>query len=238
MITSVNNPKIKDLVRLHQAKYRKSTGKFLIENEHLIQEALDTGYLEEVFVIEGQAFEFERQTQITVEVAKKLAQTQSVPQIIGVASKPQADDFKGNILFLEDLQDPGNVGTLLRSALSFGYQTVVLSPKSVDFTNDKVVRSSQGALFHLNMMEMSLPLFTKKAFQQGYQILGSVVSSGTSVRSLSVDKHALLLGNEGQGLSPQAIQASQILISIPTVAFESLNVAIAGSIMMYELNES
>ncbi len=238
MITSVNNPKIKDLVKLHQAKYRKSTGKFLIENDHLIQEALETGYLEEVFVIEGQVFEFEPQTQITVEVAKKLAQTQSIPQIIGVVSKPQASDLVGNILVLEDLQDPGNVGTLLRSALSFGYQTIVLTPNTVDFTNDKVVRSSQGALFHLNMVEMAWPMFIKKASQQGYQILGSVVSGGTSVRLLKVGKHALLLGNEGQGLSPQAVQDSHRLVSIPTVAFESLNVAMAGSIMMYELNES
>lgn len=192
----------------------------------------------EVFVTEGSLMDFEPQTLISVEVAKKLSQTQSVPKMIGLVNKPISTELVGNVLVLEDLQDPGNVGTLLRSALSFGYQSVVLTPNAVDFTNDKVVRSSQGALFHLSILELDLETLIKKASKQGYTIVGSVVEGGQEIRNQKVGKHLLILGHEGQGLSPSAILASDVLVRIPTAAFESLNVAIAGSILMYELNES
>lgn len=238
MISSISNPKVKELLKLHQSKYRRQEQKFLVENFHLVSEAMNTNHLLELYVTQENLLTFTPQYRIDEKVAKKLSQTQSSPQMIGIVRKPQGKTLIGNILVLEDLQDPGNVGTLLRSALSFGYQTVVFTKNTVDYTNDKVVRASQGALFHLNLIEMERSSFIQQARLEGYTLLASVVTDGQPVNQIKTTPHALLLGNEGSGLSKESIDQSDLKVTVPTQAFESLNVAIAGSIMMYELSES
>ncbi len=238
MISSVSNPKIKALVKLHQSKYRKEQGRFLVENEHLVLEAIASERLKELYVTKPNQLDFQPQQVISEAVAKRLSQTQSLPEMIGVVSKENGTKLLGNVLVLEDLQDPGNVGTLFRSALSFGYQTIVLTNHSVDYTNDKIIRASQGALFHLNILELSLEQFMALVKADNYTLLASVVDGGQSIRDLKVNKHALLLGNEGSGLKKATEAYCDLRVTIPTTAFESLNVAIAGSIMMYELSGS
>lgn len=223
MITAVNNPKIKELAKLQQKKYRDATGFFIVEGFHLVEEAQKAGIVKEVLTclpsVEG--------TLVSVEVIEKLSSTETPQPIIAVCRKSQKE-VKGNrILALDNIQDPGNVGTLIRTACAFGWDCVLV--KGVDIYSPKVIRSSQGAFFSINVIQTQ---DLTRSFDE-YEVVGALLDKEAITYSdfKAEEKVMLVLGNEANGISPEVTAKLDKKVYIP-ISFESLNVAQAGAILL------
>jgi len=231
-ITSINNSLIKDTVKLHQRKYREQFNLFIVEGYHLYEEALKYNVIKDIFttdrsIIGNNVF------YVTYQVLAKLAKTKTPQNILCVCHKLKHEEVEDKVLILEKIQDPGNLGTLFRSALAFGFKTIILD-NTVDMYNDKVIRSTQGALFNLNIIEMKAIDFITKYPE--YTVYGTSLN-GQSLETIKVVKQiALVLGNEGLGVSKDLLNKTTVNITIKTTSVESLNVGVAGSIIMHHMN--
>lgn len=237
-ITSVNNNHIKELCKLKEKKYRDSSNTFLIEGEHLIFEAYKEGLLLEVLPLIGEDFSMDTKiTFVSEEVMKKLSSTDTIPNVIGVSKKKEEKSFGNKILILDDIQDPGNLGTIIRSSVAFDIDTIVLSPKTVDLYNSKVLRSTQGMIFHINIIVRELTTFINKLKEDNYIIYGTDVNNGVNVKDIKKeDKYALIIGNEGQGINNNIKELCDLNLYIDmNENVESLNAGVAASILLYEM---
>ncbi|MDE6947301.1 MAG: RNA methyltransferase [Anaeroplasmataceae bacterium] len=230
MITSVENSKVKEISKLKLAKYRKSEQKFIVEGSHLVEEAHNANVLLEAFSIE----EKQGYTTLSPVVMKKICNTDTVVKEIGICKMENKTNLCSRILILDGIQDPGNMGTLMRSANAFGFKTLFIGNGCVDIYNDKVIRSSQGAIFKLNFLFGNVLEFLLNL--KDYKIYGTNVVRGISLDKVKrFNKMAIVLGNEGNGISKEVEELSLDNIYISMENTESLNVAVAGSIIMYEL---
>ncbi|RHS93305.1 TrmH family RNA methyltransferase [Erysipelatoclostridium sp. AM42-17] len=233
MITSVNNKIIKDLMKLKQKKYRQDY--YLVESKHLVDEAIKKGVAD--LIISTKPVETDMDSiEVSKEVMEKLAFTKTPQSIMARCKKIENDEMieGSRYLILDSLQDPGNVGTLIRTALAFGIDQVILSHQSVDIYNDKVLRSMQGAHFHLSCIYRDLKEIIPLLQEKGVTVVGSALENGKDIHLLEKkEKMAFVLGNEGNGMSQEIIDICDVIGYIPIDTIESLNVAIAGSIMMY-----
>lgn len=238
LITSVNNEHIKELCKLKEKKYRDKLSLFLIEGEHLIDESLKENLLTEVFALEGADYNYDNITYVTESVMKKLSSTDSIPKVIGVSKKRKEENIGSRILILEDIQDPGNLGTIIRSSVAFNIDTIILSPKTVDLYNSKVIRSTEGMIFHLNIIIRDLEIIIKDLKKENYLILGTNVNNGINIKDIKVpSKYALIIGNEGKGMSSEISNLCDKNIYIKmNERVESLNASVAASILLYEIN--
>ena len=238
VITSLDNKRIKNLAKLLNKKYRDETGMFLVEGEHLVIEAKRAGSLMEVIKCEDYEMDFDVTTTIvTYDVIKKLSNTLNPQKVIGVCKKLDNKDVGNKVLILEDIQDPGNLGTIIRSSVAFGVDTIVVSNNTVDMYNDKVLRSSEGMIFHIDIVKIDVNECIDKLHSEGYEIYGTKVDGGTDLREITVgDKYAVVMGNEGAGVSEFTLDKCDKYIYIPMNSdCESLNVGVATSIILYEL---
>lgn len=231
MIESLENSKIKFLLKLKLSKYRRSEQKFICEGAHLVQEARNAGLLIEAYSLEDK----EGYIQVSVPVMKKLCNTNTVVSEIGLCKMKENTKITDKILILDGIQDPGNMGSLMRTACAFGFKTLFIGTGSVDIFNDKVIRSSQGAIFKLNYQFGDISEFLNKITHKVYT---TNVLEGIPLKKIKAeDKVAVILGNEGNGVSKELQALGLDAIYIPMQNTESLNVAIAGSIIMYELSK-
>ena len=237
-IESVQNKKIKQLAKLHTKKERDKEQKFLVEGLHMVQEANQAHQLDEIYLLIGE----ENPTELepiycTQPVLNKLSVQNSNAQMIGVCHKEKKEmNEERQILLLNQVQDPGNVGTLIRTAYSFGYDAIYLSKDCADPYNPKTIQSTQGALFHMPIyvVDMNDTILKKK---QSMEIFATALHHDSIFlqEAKPKEKYGIVLGNEGQGLPEEIIKACSQCIKIEMAQFESLNVAIAGSICMYHL---
>ncbi len=233
IITSVNNKLIKDLMKLKQKKYRQEY--YLVESAHLVDEAIKKGVADLIITCKPVNTDIET-IEVSKEVMEKLAFTKTPQSIMARCKKIDNDEMieGSRYLILDSLQDPGNVGTLIRTALAFGIDQVILSHQSVDIYNDKVLRSMQGAHFHLSCIYRDLKEVIPLLQEKGVTVVGSALENGKDIHLLEKkEKMAFVLGNEGNGMSQEIIDICDVIGYIPIDTIESLNVAIAGSIMMY-----
>lgn len=238
IIKSLQNQKVKELSKLNQKKYREQEGKFLVCGEHLVEEACKSGYLREVWQTEDYQKNFDVPTMyVSYEVLKKISNLETPQQVIGVCQKKKEGLIGKPLLLIDDLQDPGNLGTILRSAVAFNVDTVVLSPNCVDLYNDKVIRASEGMLFHLNIIKRDLKEFILKLRDEQYVILGTKVDGGTDLEQIvKSDKMAFIVGNEGAGVKTELLEECDDYLYIPmNKNCESLNVGVATGIILYSL---
>ena len=151
LITSVHNEHIKELVKLKEKKYRDESNAFLVETKHLALEAYKAGLLKELILEQNEIFPLDVETlYVSKEILKKLSSTVTPSNVMAVVEKRKQEEKYGEkVLILDRIQDPGNLGTIIRSAVAFNIDTIVCSPDTVDFYNPKVVRASQGMLFHI-----------------------------------------------------------------------------------------
>lgn len=238
--SSIENEKIKNLKKLHLKKYRDKHQMFLIETPHLVLEAFKTGYLEELILEENELFPLDIKTmRVTNNVINYLSQLNSSSNVMGICSYKKDDIKLGNrILILENIQDPGNLGTIIRSAVAFNVDTIILSNDCVDIYNPKVIRASQGMIFHIDIIKRDLLLEIPKLQTLGYQIIGTKVTHGQSLKDFqNIEKFAIIMGNEGNGMTKEVAELCDSFIYIDmNDKCESLNVAIATSIILYELS--
>lgn len=169
---------------------------------------------------------------------KKLSCMESVPKVIGVVRFLESREITGKkVLLLDDIRDPGNLGTIIRSSLAFGVLDIVLNLNSVDIYNDKVIRSSQGMIFQMNIIRRDLKEVILELKEKGYLILSTNVEDGVDAKELEVNQFALIMGNEGVGVKKELQEMSDKNLYIKmNNQVESLNVGVATSILLYELN--
>ena len=238
VITSLDNKRIKNISKLLVKKYRDEENKFLVEGEHLVEEAYKAGVLLEVVQTDDYTGNFSVDTTyVTYDVIKKLSNTQNPQRVIGVCKKIDEKEIGNKIVILEDLQDPGNLGTIIRSSVAFNVDTIVVSNNTVDIYNDKVLRSSEGMLFHINIVKKNIDTFIDDLHEDGYVVYGTKVDGGTSLKEVSKnEKIAIVMGNEGAGVKDTTLDKCDSYLYIPMNSnCESLNVGVATSIILYEL---
>lgn len=238
VITSLDNKKIKELSKLLNKKYREIEGKFLVEGEHLVNEALKTGNLIEVIKTTDYDYDFNvKTTFVTYEVIKKLCSSVTPQKVIGVVKKLEEREIGNKILILDNLQDPGNLGTIIRSSVAFDVDTIVLSENCVDLYNDKVIRSSEGMIFYANIIKRNIDEFIDELHNLDYQVFGTRVTDGLNVKEIvKPEKIAIVMGNEGAGVRKEILDKCDKFLYIPMSSnCESLNVGVATSIILYEL---
>lgn len=237
-ITSLSNAKVKQWAKYKEKKHREKDHMFLVEGEHLIEEAVKAGLAEAIIVETGREHAFHEFPvyEVTSEILRKLESSVSGTWIMAVCHMPQYSetDYGERVIVLDDVQDPGNVGTIIRTALSFGYDAVLLSAHSCDIYNEKVIRSTQGALFHIPVIKGDVRHLLEELKQKNIKILATSLHNASALREIaSPEKLALVFGNEGSGVSEEVLHLADIHVYIEMNTFESLNVAVAAGICMY-----
>lgn len=240
VITSVNNSKIKEYAKLNLVKYRKLNKCFLIEELHLIEEANKLSLIKELILLEGTElpFDFDDVLYVNSEVMRKLSTNVSLNSMIAVCEfLEDSDKLSNNIVVLDRIQDPSNLGAIFRSSFALGFNTVVLSDDCADIYNSKCLKASQGALFHLNVIIEDLSVYLPKLKEKAYQLIATDLKSTNSLESLQLnDKYAIIFGNEGGGISDDVLKEADVDCKISLANnFDSLNVVVAASICMYVL---
>ena len=244
IITSKANSVVKNAKKLHQKKYRKSA--YLIEGWHLFEEAVQSGVtIEKIFTLENyqdQLAAFPQTVWVSEDILLDLADSQTPQGIVAVVQKEevgQVDFSQGKFLFLEDVQDPGNVGTIIRTADAAGFTGVIVSDKSADIYSLKTLRSMQGSHFHLPIYRMSSQALLKETKEVAIPVLATTLSKDSvDYRELPpIENFVLVMGNEGQGISPLMAESADQLVHISMKGqAESLNVAVAAGILIFHLS--
>ena len=244
IITSKANSVVKNAKKLHQKKYRKSA--YLIEGWHLFEEAVQAGVtIEKIFALESyrdQLASFPQTVWVSEDILLDLADSQTPQGIVAVVQKEevgQAGLSQGKFLFLEDVQDPGNVGTIIRTADAAGFTGVIVSDKSADIYSLKTLRSMQGSHFHLPIYRMSSQAILEEAKEAAIPVLATTLSKDSvDYRELPpIENFVLVMGNEGQGISSLMAESADQLVHISMKGqAESLNVAVAAGILIFHLS--
>lgn len=236
IITSKQNEKIKDIVKLSKQSEKEASQQFIVEGYHLLEMALEAKVVLKVFTIKEikDLPNSIPQYIVTSEIMDKISSLKSPQGVLAVCSMKKEQSLSNDrILYLDDVSDPGNMGTILRTALAFGYKDIIVSKNSTSIYNEKVVQSSQGAIFKLNVIKGDVS--TLKNLKD-YEILSTEIKGSVSLKEVKHQKKfVLVLGNESRGVSKEISNISHQRIRIDIKDIESLNVAIAGAIAMYSL---
>lgn len=246
MITSKTNEFIKHVKALHQKKFRDEYKEYFVEGIKLVNEAILEGKkLQKILVCEELLREnFSISNNEILEYATKsvfeyISDTQSPQGILAVIKMDdENDDIRENVIFaLDDLQDPGNLGTILRSLDSAGIDTLLLSKGTVDLYNPKVIRSTMGAIFRVKVLE-NLDLKEKllKLRNDGYKVVITSLDTNETYYNLDFkEKLVIVIGNEAKGVKKEIQDIADIKVKIPMLGrTESLNASVAASIIAYE----
>lgn len=243
-ITSVNNPLIKELALLKNKKERLNKQTFMVEGYHLVEEAYKRNCLVQILTtsdkdkINYSDIDIIKTTDIVI---KKLSSTIEPQGIIGIVKMPKFE--KQNYLkylVLDDVADPGNLGTIIRSSLALGIDALIVSPDTVDEYNDKVLRATQGAIFKLPIFREDLKVAINDLKNQNIPVLVTSLKNAEDVKNLNrMEKFALVLGNEARGVKEEYIPMADKVIKITMHNdVESLNVGVsAGMIAYYLINK-
>ena len=237
VITSLNNDKVKELVKLKDKKYRDKMGLFFVEGYDIVVEAYKNNLIKELYVLDGIDVSMDVPvTYVSYDVMKKISDMESISEYYAVCYKKDELEIGNRIIILDGIQDPGNLGTIIRSAVAFNFDSVILSRECVDLYNPKVIRSTKGMLFNMNICVKNLENFIPTL--DDYVIYGTDVVNGENIRDIEVpSKVGLVIGNEGRGISDRVKKLCNKFIYIDmNNDCESLNASVAASILMYEVN--
>ncbi len=245
-IESVKNVQVKQWKKLQTKKERELTKTFIIEGFHLVEEALKTkDIVREIIVSESVTIPSTLKvdnvniTIVTDEVMKFISETETSQGIAAVCDQFQHTNTRfSKILLVDAVQDPGNLGTMIRTADAAGLDAVIVGEGSVDVYNSKVIRSTQGAIFHLPIIKANLEDWIVNLQEEKIDIYGTALDDRAVYYKEVATKEsfALLVGNEGSGVSPNLLNRTTKNLYIPIHGkSESLNVAVATGILLYHL---
>lgn len=247
-ILSKKNERVKKWKKLHTKKGRTQTHSYLIEGFHLVSEAVQHREKIKEFLVSEQisendyaAYPEEKVVIISREIAEYLSDTETPQGIFAILEKKEMsipETFEQPLLFLDNVQDPGNVGTMIRTADAAGFGAVVLGKGTVDLYNSKVLRSTQGSHFHFPVYDGDLAEWFEKLQHKGVPVYGTELNEeAVAYREIEApDVFALVMGNEGNGMNKELLKQTTKNLYIPiTGQAESLNVAVAAGILMFSL---
>lgn len=248
-IQSQQNPQVKQWKKLLTKKERDRSGTFLVEGYHLVEEALkQEGQVSEIIVSEktglpprldaGQTPIF----MVTEEISDSLSDTEAPQGIFAVCQQSNHDtslEEAKTFLLIDAVQDPGNLGTMIRTADAAGIDGVIVGRGSVDIYNSKVLRSAQGSHFHLPIIRGDLHEWIPKLKEKHISVYGTALEGATAYTSISTtSSFALMVGNEGNGISKDLLADTTANLYIPIYGkSESLNVAVATGILLFYLKK-
>lgn len=242
-ITSVKNKTICEVKKLKQKKYRVETETFLTEGYRNVCDSIEKAVPEMVFL--EAHFEYpvppcENTYLVTKEVMKELSDTDTSQGIAAVFRIPKEREVTSKrVLLLNGVSDPGNMGTILRTALAAGFSDIILDEKCADVYSPKVIRSAMSAVFSLNLIRKKILEDSVLELKQKGYLVGAAALSEDAISLYETDfseKTALLFGSEANGIAPELLALSNVNYIIPMAKeIESLNVAVAAGISMYEL---
>lgn len=258
IITSSQNPQYKEWKKLNIRKYRDEKQLFIIEGVKMIDEAIGCKsliekfiYNEKLFTVNGGAQLYKRVIDLNIPIIqleynlmKELSNTKNPQGIIAILKQEKYDisniikKQKSSIIILEEIQDPGNLGTIIRTADAAAFDAVILSKGCVDLYNEKVIRSTMGSIFHLPIIQdINIKETIFKLKENKYQIVGTDLNTECFYHALSYsDKKVLIIGNEAKGIKKSTADLCHNLVKLPIKGHaESLNAAIAAGILMYKM---
>ncbi|KZE96392.1 RNA methyltransferase [Geobacillus stearothermophilus] len=243
-IESPKNARVKQWKKLLTKKGRDETGLFLLEGFHLVEEAVKSrAPLVELMVDERTAippgWDVSVPVVIVTEAVMKAISSTETPQGIAAVCRQLPAEFEGvkTALLIDAVQDPGNLGTMIRTADAAGIDAVILGEGCADVYNPKVVRATQGSLFHLPVVKGDLAQWIARFKEQGIPVYGTALENAVDYRTVPPSSSfALLVGNEGSGVRREWLEMTTETIYIPIYGqAESLNVAVAAGILLYSL---
>ncbi|KZE64524.1 RNA methyltransferase [Fictibacillus phosphorivorans] len=250
-IESESNASLKQWKKLHTKKEREKSGTYLIEGPHLIEEAIKSGAKLQHVIIE-EHFELNESWlkekfalwSVPSKLMKQLSETEKPQGIIAVCEMMDQNENlikkNGRYLLIDGVQDPGNLGTIIRTADSAGLDGVFLGEGTADLYNGKTVRSTQGSLFHLPIVKADLLEIVQQCKEMNITVLSTSLQEAVDMRKApEVEGFALIVGNEGAGVQEALQQESTMKVKIPIFgSAESLNVSVATGILLYELQRN
>jgi RNA methyltransferase, TrmH family len=244
-IQSDKNPQVKQWKKLQTRKERDKSGTFLVEGFHLVEEALkQKEYVEEIILNEKTELPPSWDygdilvTVVTDEISRQLADTETTQGIFAICRQPEQKLESGKtFLLIDSVQDPGNLGTMIRTADAAGIDAVIVGKGSVDTYNPKVLRSAQGSHFHLPVISGDLTEWIDRFNEDNIPVYGTSLENGSVFTEAdSKETFALLVGNEGSGVNKELLSKTTQNLYIPIFGkSESLNVAVAAGILLYYL---
>lgn len=257
MISSKDNNYIKEIKKLHRKKYRNLNERFIVEGIKMVEEAHEEGLLEEIIysprlsdIRKGEETleaisSFEKKKEVTDEIFNYISDTETPQGIMGICkiSKNDIEDLKRerkkNLIMIDGLQDPGNLGTIIRSADAFKMDGILIGENTVDPFNLKVVRSTMGSILRVPIYYLKDNDELDKLKSLGYRIIITDLEGKVDIDKINYDETIIVIGNESRGVSNKVKEKSdeKIKIKMPGDS-ESLNAAIAASIVMYEVSKS
>ncbi len=244
-ITARDNPVIKNTAKLLKSREERHTqGLFLCEGAVMLEEAVRSGArIDKVFVREGMTLPVEPEGaeiyEVSAGVLEKLSDVKTPQGIVFTVAIPRDKQLQGrHVLALENLQDPGNVGTAIRTAEAFGMDSIALVGNVADVYSPKTVRSTMGSIFRLNICAMDADAFFAQAQALELPVYAAALTDkAVPIGSVSFEKAAVMIGNEANGLSEKALDKCDKHVIIPINGIQSLNAAVAAAVFMYEMSK-
>lgn len=250
-ITSTSNETIKYFISLNDKKTRMNAKRFIVEGYHLVNEASKTNLLEAIISTDEKELKKINNVKrylVNDAIINKIATTKNPQNILGIVKMldhnitnlvPIIKENKTKLIMLDDVNDPGNIGTIIRTAAGLGYDGIIMSPNTVDLYNEKVIRSTQGVMFKIPIIKANLQEVIKMLKKEKVFCIGTALTNAKDVKHITKkDKFAICLGNEAKGISKEVLDNMDENVKIAMKNdVESLNVSIAAGIIMYEMME-
>ena len=254
-ITSKDNELIKHIRKLKEKKYRDEYGEFIVEGVKMIEEAIhEKADIKQIIICDDCKNQNMMTSEQLYDIAKyeciyvnekifnlitEVTNPQGILAIIKKAEKNENKiDYKENLfLILDNIQDPGNMGTILRTVDSLDMKQIIVSPGTTDCYNSKVVRSTMGAIFRVNIIERDLEKIIKEMQKHEIKVFATDLKTEKTIYNVDFEKTAIIIGNEAKGVSENVLKLADDRIKIPMKGkTESLNAAVATGIILYEIN--
>lgn len=252
-ITSKDNELIKHIRKLKDKKYRDESNEYVVEGVKLVEEAVkENAKIKQIIVCEDTTRTYEIPTHIMLEIARYecISVSNKIFNIITQVTNPQGimaiieknaqdaqiDYTQDIIVVLDDVQDPGNLGTILRTVDSIGLNQIIVSKGTADAFNSKVVRSTMGAIFRIKIIEVeNLAQAIKEMRKHHFKLMVTSLQTKNSIYDIDFYKKIIVIGNEANGVSKEIQDMADEKAKIPMLGrTESLNASVAAGVVMYE----
>ena len=241
IITSRDNQTIKEIIKLKDKKFRENS--YLVEGIKQVREAIkENAKIEKIVISEDfenkDAFKDFECIEVSTKIFRHMTDTKTPQGVLAVVAKnknKEIDYSKDFLIILDNIQDPGNLGTIIRTADSCDLGQVIVSTDTVDSYSPKVIRSTMGSSFRINVIERNLVETIKEIKENGFEIVVTSLQTDKSIYDLEYSKKAIIIGNEANGVRDEIMKEADLAVKIPMLGkTESLNASIAAGVMMYE----